>query len=397
MDKINIKELGGFKVYFTEADDLGQSLYAIHKSDLTLKLKLWLLLSDHIMLAGSHIFESDLTADILKENPLLLETGVIVPDMRDECGDFLDFVRLKQEEGDPGFQKDSRKLMEMAEFLNNHTRQTVLWTAQSVRGAFRDTLVKDLLDKDSVLRRKLIGVDIDSFQKLTWELGNTASLSRKLISDLAKRYLGRKEAILIKYANILYYLWGAAHLESEPALHYEPFTWGRDKIITSTKALVRTDELPLFQTTLDEFGISNEVLSKLTIPVILELRKEEIAKRFRAKWHRLIEQARISGKISDDLVELQNLEGKIMEVIREAVGEEKRKRKRLQEGKKWLSIGSFITSVITSFVNNPAIGLATLLIELSAIDPFLSALERKFGGTEISLLSTRLQDLASEA
>jgi hypothetical protein len=292
MDKINIEELGGLKVYFTEADDLGQRLYGVHKSDLTLKLKLWLLLSDHIMLAGSHIFESKLTADILKENPLLLETGVIVPDLRDECGDFFDFVRLKQEEGDPGFQKDSGELMETAGFLNNHTHQTVLWTAQPIKESFRDTLVKDLLDKDSVLRRKLIGVSIDSLQKLTWELGNTASLSRKVISDLAKKYLGQKAAILIKYGNILYYLWGAAHLESEPVLHYEAFTWGRDKILTSTKALVRTDELPPFQTTLDEFGISDHVLSKLTIPVMLELRKEEIAKRFRTKWHKLIEQAR---------------------------------------------------------------------------------------------------------
>ena len=71
MEKINIDELKGFKVYFTEADSLGQRLYGISKEELTLKLKLWLLLSDHIMLAGSHIFESELTAEILKENPLI--------------------------------------------------------------------------------------------------------------------------------------------------------------------------------------------------------------------------------------------------------------------------------------------------------------------------------------
>ena len=85
-----------------------------------------------------------------------------------------------------------------------------------------------------------------------------------------------------------------------------------------------------------------------------------------------------------------------MEAIREAVGEEKRKRKRLRERKKWLSIGSFATSVMTSFATNPAIGLATLFVELATIDPFLSALERKLGGMEIILLCTRLQDSASE-
>jgi hypothetical protein len=348
------------------------------------------------MLAGSHIFESELTADILKENPLLLETGVIVPDLRDECQNFFDFVRLKQEEGDPGFQKDSRKLIEMADFLNEYARQAVLWTAHPIRDSLRDTLVKDLLDKDSVLRRKLVGVSIDSLQELTWELGSTVSLSRKVISNLAEKYLGRKKTVLVKYANILYYLWGAAHLDSEPVLHYEPFAWGRDKILTSTKTLVRPDEFPLFQTTLDELGISNQVLEKLTLPVILELREEEIAKQFRTKWHKLIEQAKIGSKISHNLAELQKFEFEIVEMIREAVGEEKRKRKKFQEGKKWLSIGLVVTSVITSFITNSAMGLAALFIELATIDPFLATLERKLGGMEISMLSTRLQDLASD-
>jgi len=396
MNKVNIKKLKGFKVYFTEADDLGQRLYMVSKSDLTLKLKLWLLLSDHIMLAGSHIFESELTASILKENPLLLETGVVVPDLRDECRDFFDFVKLKREERDPGFQKDLRKLMEMADFLNKHTRQTVLWSAHPIREAFRDTLVKDLLNKDSVLRRKLLGVSTEPLQKLTWELGNTSSLSRKAIGNLAEKYLGRKKAVLIKYANIIYYLWGAAHLESEPVFHYELFTWGRDKILTSTRSLVRVDELPLFQTILDEFGVSEQVLSKLPISVILELRKEEIAKRFRTKWHNLIKKATRGHKIDTDLAELQDLEHKMMEVIREAVREERRKREIFRKGRRWLSIGLFITSVITSFVTNPAIGLTTFLIKLATIDPFLAALERKLGGIEISLLCTRLQDLAAD-
>ena len=283
MKKINIEEVRGLKVYFTEADNLGQRLYMVRKSDLTVKLKLWLLLSDHIMLAGSHIFESALTSGILKENPLLLETGVIIPDLRDECQDFSDFVRLKQEEGDLGFQKNSQKLMEMADFLNGHTRQAVLWTTHSVQESFRDTLVKDLLDKDSILRYQLVGVNIDSLQRLVCELNKVVLFSRKAISDLAEMYLGQKKAVLIKYANILYYLEGAAHLKSEPVLHYEPFTWGSEKILTAAKTLVRTDELPLFQTVLDKFSISDRVLSKLTIPAILELRKEEIAKRFRTK------------------------------------------------------------------------------------------------------------------
>jgi len=393
MKKININEIKGFKVYFTEADSLGQFLYGIHKEELVLKLKLWLLLSDHIMLAGSQIFESEITANILKENPLLLKTGAVVPDLRDECQDFFDFVKLKREERDPGFQKDLGKLMEIADFLNEHAYQVVLWSAQPIRESFRDTIVKDLLDKNSVLRRKLIGVEIDSLQKLIWELGNTVLLSRKVITDLAEKYLGRKKMVLVKYANILYYLWGAAHLESEPVLHYEAFTWGREKIITTFKTLVRTDELPLFQIVLDEFGISDRILEKLTIPVILELRKEEIVKRFRTKWFKLIKQAKKDSKVSYDLTELQNLEFKMMDIIREVIGEEKRKRRKFQKARKWLSISSFITSVMTSFVTNPAIGLATLLIELATIDPFLAALERKLGGTEISLLATRLQDL----
>jgi len=398
MKKIELEALQGSKIYFTEADGLGQQLYGIRREDLILKLKLWLLLSDHIMLAGSHIFESESTAHILREHPLLLESGIFVPDLRNECRDFTEYVKLKQEERDPGFlQKDTYKLIELAEFLNEHSNKVVPWKASPVSEAWRDSLVKDLLDKESVLRRRLIGVSIDSLQRLIWELGNTSFLTRKLIAYLAEKYLGRKRVVLIKHANFLYYLWGAAHLESEPVLHPEAFEWGRDKLITSTRRLVRTDELPLFRTTLREFGVSDLVLERLPISVIVELRKEETAIRFRNKWHRAIEEAKRSGRIEDDSTEVQNAEAKLFEMIMEAIGEEKKRRRWFREGKKWLSIGSFVTSVITSFVTNPVLGFAALLLELSAIDPLLGALECKLGGTEISLLCTRLQDSASEA
>ena len=398
MEKIKTETLPGIKIYFTEADKLCQDLYDVRREDLMLKLKLWLLLSDHIMLAGSHIFSSEITAKILRDHPVLLESGALVPDLREECSDFTDYVKLKRAERDRAFlQSDIRKITELAEFLNEYSNKVVLWKARPVSEAFRDSLVKDLLDKNSILRHKLVGVSIDALQGLVWELGNTSFLTREIVAHLAGKYLGRKKTVLIKHSNFLYYLWGAAHLESEPVLHPEAFEWGRDKLIASTRKLVRTNELPLFRTALSEFGISDLVLKRLPIPIVLELRREEIAIRFRSKWKRIIEQAKVNDRIDDDLTEFQKAEVKLFELIREAIGEEKKRRRWFREGRKWLSIGSFVTSVITSFVTNPALGLAALLLELSAIDPLLSALERKLGGAEISLLCTRIQDLVSEA
>jgi hypothetical protein len=396
MKKIKIATLQGSKVYFTEADSLSQQFYCINRDELMLKLKLWLLLSDHVMIAGSHIFESELITGILKEHPLLVESGAVIPDLRDECRDYLDFVELKQEEGDPCFQKDPHGLREMAHFLNEHTQKAVLWTAYPLREAFRDTLVKDLLNKHSVLRRKLIGVNTTSLQKLTWELGNISSLSRVIIGNLGEKYLGRKKGVLLKYANILYYLYGAAHLESEPVLHPEAFTWGMEKLLSSTKSLVRTDEQTLFQNALGEFAISDQVLEKLTFPLILEIRTEKTARRFRDKWHRIIEHAKRGHEIDHDLTEYQSYEMRLLELIRETIGVEKERSGLFREGKKILSTGSLSTSVITSFVIDPTLGFASLILELSSIDPLLAALERKLGGTEISLFCTRLQDLAFE-
>jgi hypothetical protein len=391
MERIKIETLLGTKVYLTEADSLSQQFYGIGKDELVLKISLWLLLSDHIMLAGSHIFKSESIGNILKEHPSLLQSGVVVPALREGCQDFFDYVRLKREEGDPHFRGDPYKLEELADFLSQHSRQAVLWTAEPVSEAFRDNLVRDLLDDRSVLRRKLIGVDTSSLREFVQKLGSTSFLTREIVADLATEYLGRKRGVLLKYASILYYLWGAACLESEPVLHAKAFEWGKQKLLASSKDLVRTNEVPLFRGALGEFGISSQVLEKLTIPMILDLRKEETSMLFRDKWHRIVEQAKGGGNISSDVAEYENFREKVMEMLGQAIGSEKKRSRGFGRGRRILSVGSFITSIITGLVTDPAIGLAAFLLQLASFDPLLAALERKLGGTEISLFCTELQ------
>lgn len=391
MEKVKIADLPGTKVYLTEADSLSQQVYGISKEELLRKIRLWLLLSDHLMLAGSHIFKSRSIRSILEENPSLLESGVIVPDLREECRDFVDYVKLKQEEGDPVFRGAPPELIEKARFLNERTRQAVLWTAEPVSQAFRDSLVTDLMNSNSVLRRKLIGVDAGSLSELTWKLGNTPFLTREILADLAQRHIGRKRGVLLKYANILYYLWGATHLESEPVLHAQAFEWGREKLFASSKNLARTNEVPLFRSALGAFGISDQVLDRLAIPMVLELRKEKTARLFRNKWHKIIERAKRGASIDKDVAEYENFGAELLEVVTEAIGMEKEKRRKFRIGKRILFVSSFITSIMAGFVTDPALGFDALILQLATIDPLLAAIERKLGGTEISLFCARLQ------
>ena len=58
----------GSKVYFTEADLSSQALYSIKPDELSVKLKLWLLLADHVILSTGHMIPSDMTYSWLHDN-----------------------------------------------------------------------------------------------------------------------------------------------------------------------------------------------------------------------------------------------------------------------------------------------------------------------------------------
>jgi hypothetical protein len=398
MKKIDISALTGSKVYFTEADSFSQINYNVSSDELLLKLKLSLLLSDNIILAANHIFESQITFNVLKENPILLESGVVIPDLRDECRDFLDFIEIEKEQGDLPklYRRKEKQFKDIAFLLHDHVPQVVLWAAAPTSTEFRQTLVNDLLNKDSPLRKKLIGIRKDLLTKLVWEIGNTQLLTREKIFTLSDRYLSNKKEVLKRYADIMYYLSGAAHLKSEPVIHPTAVNWCVEKFFNISNNLkARIGEHEAFHILLDKLTISTSVLDKLAVSELIKFREEDIAKKFRHKWHKIIDQAKRTGKVEKKTDSYYQMIINIFEEISKIISVEKTRKTSFEKARKILMLSSIVTSMFATFITNPALGIGSLFIELASIDPLLASIERKWGGMELTVFCSRVQQIIS--
>jgi hypothetical protein len=392
MDKVKPEKIKGLKVYLTEADLASQLLHRITQEELLLKLKAWLLFSDNIIIAGSHILSSPLTFEILKKYPVLLERGIILPYLRDQCKDFEEYLKLKLQEKDPTFLIQKKgKLKEAANLLNEKSKRVVLWAPSSAIESYRQSIIKELSDPQSLVRSKLVGIRKTDILDLIKNLEKASFISRGTVNNLARKYLGIKRNILIKHSDFLYYLWGAAHLDSEPVLNPNMYTWGRNKLSISIGKLLRSDEIPVLKETLSALGIARTILDILSFSDIIEMRDELVAKSFRSKWHDLITQAKKGSQGNSGKDKIGNESKILFELVKKELERERSKRKYFSKSKAILTIGSLVTSGITTFIANPILGVGALLLSLSSIDPLLEAIERRLGGTELIIFCTRLQ------
>jgi hypothetical protein len=105
MKFINPTDLKIPRVYFTEFDRITYSQVAWTAKDveqikhnLERKVKLLGLIKGVVIIATSHLFESELAQEFIKENPIVLEKGIILPALISKYKDFSDFLFAKREE-----------------------------------------------------------------------------------------------------------------------------------------------------------------------------------------------------------------------------------------------------------------------------------------------------------
>lgn len=93
---LNPKSLPEPKVYFTDCDFVVQSLFGITQSELTTKLKILSLLNEKIVIATSHVLESNLAFETLTSEKLLLQQGILVPALRSEFREFNEYAKRRR-------------------------------------------------------------------------------------------------------------------------------------------------------------------------------------------------------------------------------------------------------------------------------------------------------------
>lgn len=227
---LTFDQLHPHRVYFTELDRGTYAQVAWNSGELNAftqqlerKLKALTLVKGHVVIAASHLFESELGRELILANPDLISRAVVVPALRADsssCKDFLARKRMDVSEEEARLYVGSEQ-DEMADFLDSHA-QVVCWRPADTANWFQQRLLSDVDDDGSLLRsilRERGGQLSSEFQRQLTELERP---SRNDIYSLAKQF-GNNRAwrVLCAYIDFLYYLSGARAVQSEGLLPQE--------------------------------------------------------------------------------------------------------------------------------------------------------------------------------
>lgn len=230
MNHLLPRHLNVNRVYFTEFDRITYSQIAwtegdIEKIALSLerKVKLLSLTKGHIVVAASHLLESELARNLILSCPKLLSEKIIVPALRNDYASCADFLMAKQQADTTG----ERELylggeqLEMAQLIDS-SAMAVRWDSTETSGWFKTRFVRDLRDDSSLVTIHLCAKGLRVPEALCRELDETQILSRGVIYRATERYCSLPAREIVNaYADFLYYLAGAKAVQSEGVLPQE--------------------------------------------------------------------------------------------------------------------------------------------------------------------------------
>lgn len=225
LDQLNIN-----RVYFTEFDRATYSQVAWSPEDveaiicsLERKIKLLALTKGHVVIATSHLLESELARELLLPNPELFSERIIVPALRNDyasCAAFLEAKQQVPEQGERELYMGAEQ-QEMAQLLDE-AALPMRWNSADTSGWFKKRLIGDLRDTGSLVTIHLRNKGLTVPEIICRELEELPSLSRGAIYFATERHgnLTFRE-IVNAYADFLYYLSGAKAVQSEGVLPQE--------------------------------------------------------------------------------------------------------------------------------------------------------------------------------
>jgi hypothetical protein len=347
------------RVYFTEFDRITFSQVAWTPSDveairqnLERKLKLIALIKGHIVIAASHLLESELAYEILYSHPRLFSEGIIVPALRSEFTGFTKFLDYKIAEGKEAGQYKGTARLEMANMLDSEVAISVRWEVSQAAGWFKERLLSDIRDEQSLLRSSIRNARIIIPPRLASEINIIPQMSRQDAYKLAKNTKNKDLwHILCCYVDFLYYLSGARAVRSEGVLPQENLM----DFSLSDMANGRTylSEMEVFfkifvdlvkTTTHTHFPV--DFLDALSIEDVLDLHKLALEERFVEKYNTIQEKTKAGLSIHDPerlvllMEELELFERQLHEEYLAAINKELPrylKARKIKQGTKFLN------------------------------------------------------------
>ena len=366
MKHIDPKNLTIPRAYFTEFDRITYSQVAWSEKDvkkiklnLERKVKLLGCIKGVVVIATSHLFESELAQEFLKENPIVLEEGIILPALISRYSDFSSFLQHKREQSKEKKLYLSGDKDEINLLLSNSVDKVIKWDVQRTSSWFKHRLLEDLENEKSILRFNLSNVPLSVISDTASCIRQLELPSRSEIYTIAKNS-GNKNLWmrLGDYADFIYYLSGARAVNSEGILPQENLIDFSISDLTQRKTKLSEYEIfyRIFVKIIKEktqklFPV--EILDTLSFYDVVELRNNLLHSSFVEKYNSLIEttKQRIEINDSEQLIltidELSHFEDELHSIFEDCIVNEinqMKKIKFLKSGMKVLTnVGSLLT------------------------------------------------------
>jgi len=221
---------GPARVQFVECDPDIQSQvgFDIGPSDIERKLKVLCLLNDVVAIGATHVLKSKETYTALKRNPSLITDGPIVFTMGRSHGSFEEALHNKLSNPErhnplwtskkPNIQRQSHRLEERADFLEEHAQLVMTRDISDMRSGFSNGLTLELDDENSALNQRLraIGEDPASLKE---RIEETEHSSRRYIHKHGNNLPVEVYRTLKQHADVNYHLTGSTYHHAATTLH----------------------------------------------------------------------------------------------------------------------------------------------------------------------------------
>ncbi|RJO66524.1 MAG: hypothetical protein C4523_12265 [Myxococcales bacterium] len=311
MKRLTPDEIQKSRVYFTEFDRVTYSQVAWSADDveqiklsLERKLKLLALVKGHVVIAASHLIESELAREILLPHPRLFSDGLVIPALRSECDSLQKFVNSKVAEGKEADLYKGATQLEMAQMIDSHAQWVVSWDKQATVDLFKQRLLQDLSDRRSVLRLAAADEFI-RWPEVIEKVQGLTNINRKDVYLIAHDS-GNKRLweLLSNWADFIYYLSGAVAVRSEGVLPQEnlldfsltDLAGGRTRL-SETQVFFKLFVDLVKQATHTHFPV--DVLDALAIEDALDLHEIAVGGRFIDKYNLILERTKEGLAIHD--------------------------------------------------------------------------------------------------
>ena len=388
----------GGKVYFTEADLSSQQLYRTTKNEFDVKMKLWLLFSDHLILSVGHLLRSPLTFDWLYSNQNTLHNLsnnqailLSISDIYPSCSSFVD-DQVKEPRNGLEFAYTPR---DRAKFLDDLFVYAITWSPIQESSLFKSMIIRDLENNRSPLRRRMVGISNKCIVEMVNLINNANKFTRGTLVSLAQRYCPSREKTVTQYGDCYYYLSGALFKDAFPLFHSNAGELCREIVNYSARTDSGADDnISFWHKIMDRWGVPPCILEELSLEDVLSLRHSMEGKKVRKTMHGLLLAAHNAIENGNQLQEFIKARDKFFELFKSEVESQKNKKTKWGVGKGLLQITSsastgigIIAGVATA---NPVVGFAVGVLSFLAGLPIAGALEKRLGKTELVILAQKI-------